>query len=297
MSIRDPLLFVDGLRALCHYRKTEGSARIGLKISILASGSAGNATLLETERTRLLVDAGLGKKEIHRRFEALHISCDRIDGILVSHEHTDHVAALPQMARQWKAPVYLTEETFHAVRCQLSERAARTLDEHKKQITRGLSFTIGDIDVHPFHIPHDAADPVGFTFTANGSKAAIVTDLGYLPIPVKQHLRGCNCLILESNHDADTLKVGPYPWYLKQRVMSRTGHLSNHAVSEYLADPEAFDGIARFLVLAHLSEINNTPDVARICAEEALGRRPAAAAFAGELLIASQHTPMGPLQI
>ncbi len=252
--------------------------------------------MLETERTRLLVDAGLGKKEIYRRFEALGIACDRIDAVLISHEHTDHAGALPQMAHHWKAPVYLTEETFHAIRCQLPERAARRL-ERVEHIQPGQRFTIGDIEVHAFAIPHDAADPIGFTFRSNGSKAALVTDLGYLPELVKQHLRDSDCLILESNHDLDMLKVGGYPWYLKQRVMSRTGHLSNHHLGEYLSDPGGFDGRARYLVLAHLSEQNNTPDVARICAEEALGRRPAGAVFAGELLIASQHVPIGPLQV
>jgi phosphoribosyl 1,2-cyclic phosphodiesterase len=126
-------------------------------------------------------------------------------------------------------------------------------------------------------------------------KVSLVTDLGYLPELVKHHLRGSDCLVLESNHDLEMLKVGPYPWHVKQRVMSRTGHLSNHSVSEFLADPEGFDAFARLLVLAHLSENNNNPDVARICAEEALGRRPAEAAFHGELLIASQRVPLGPL--
>jgi phosphoribosyl 1,2-cyclic phosphodiesterase len=252
--------------------------------------------LLESERTRLLVDAGLGKKEIQRRFELLGIACERIDGVLVSHEHSDHAGALPQMARQWKAPIYLTEETFHAIRCQLPERAAKRL-ERVEYIKPGQRFTIGDIEVHAFAIPHDAADPIGFTLRANGSKAALVTDLGYLPELVKQHLRDSDCLILESNHDLDMLKVGPYPWYLKQRVMSRTGHLSNHHLGEFLSDPGGFDARAKYLVLAHLSEQNNTPDVARISAEEALRRRPAEAAFAGELLIASQHAPMGPLHV
>jgi phosphoribosyl 1,2-cyclic phosphodiesterase len=108
-------------------------------------------------------------------------------------------------------------------------------------------------------------------------------------------LRESDCLILESNHDLDMLKVGPYPWYIKQRVMSRTGHLSNTVVSDFLADPELFDGRPRYIVLAHLSEQNNTPDLARISAEEALNRRPSECAFRGELLLASQHTPLGPL--
>ena len=154
--------------------------------------------------------------------------------------------------------------------------------------------TIGDIEVDPFSIPHDAADPVGYAFRAEGVKIALVTDLGYLPELVKFHLRGADCLVLESNHDLEMLKVGPYPWSVKQRVMSRIGHLSNHVVSEFLADPESFDGRARHLVLAHLSENNNTPELARISAEEALGRRPSEALFRGELLVASQVTPLGP---
>jgi phosphoribosyl 1,2-cyclic phosphodiesterase len=166
---------------------------------------------------------------------------------------------------------------------------------HVEHIRPGQRFPIGDVEVSAFSIPHDAIDPVGFTFRSNGFKAALVTDLGYLPELVKQHLRDADCMILESNHDLEMLKVGPYPWFVKQRVMSRTGHLSNHAVSEFLADADGFDARPRHLVLAHLSENNNNPDVARICAEEALNRRPSEAVFAGILHIASQHIPIGPI--
>src|ERR1041384_1287810 len=143
----------------------------------------------------------------------------------------------------------------------------------------------------------DAADPVGFTFRVRRIKMAIVTDLGYMPELVKVHLRDADCLVLESNHDLEMLKVGPYPWVVKQRVLSRTGHLSNHAVSEYLADPEGFDARARYLVLAHISQENNNPDVVKISAEQALGCRPADCAFTGELLLASQQVPLKPLQL
>jgi phosphoribosyl 1,2-cyclic phosphodiesterase len=162
-------------------------------------------------------------------------------------------------------------------------------------ICAGQRFALGDIEVGVFSVPHDAADPVAFTFRAEGRKVALVTDLGYLPELVKHHLRGTDCLILESNHDVEMLKFGPYPWRIKQRVMSRTGHLSNHSVSEFLADPEAFDACARYLVLAHLSEQNNTPELARISAEEALNRRPHPFAFQGELHVASQRAPLGPI--
>src|SRR5262249_10725248 len=156
---------------------------------------------------------------------------------------------------------------------------------------------VGDIEVHPFQIPHDSADPVGFTFRAGGVKMALVTDLGYLPELVKVHLRDADCLLLESNHDLDMLKVGPYPWVVKQRVLSRTGHLSNHAVSEYLADPDGFDGRARFLVLAHVSQENNHPGSGRNPGEEAVNRRPAEAAFPREMVVATQTQAVRPLEL
>ena len=267
---------------------------IGFRVSILASGSSGNITLLETQRTRLLIDAGLGKRETLRRLAAVEQRLDRLDGILISHEHADHIGGLPQILRQWRTTVYLTEPTHGEILRLVPEELAKRLDR-LEYVRPGQRFTVGDIEVAAFSIPHDAADPLGFTFRADGVKVSLVTDLGYLPELVKHHLRESDCLILESNHDLEMLKVGPYPWHVKQRVMSRTGHLSNHSVSEFLADRDGFDARARLLVLAHLSENNNNPDVARISAEEALGRRPAEAVFRGELLVASQRVPLGPL--
>jgi len=267
-----------------------------LRVSILASGSSGNITLLETQRTRLLVDCGLGKRETLARLAAIELSVDRIDGILITHEHSDHCSGLPQMLGLWKAPLYVTEPTMDALHRALPDRLAKRL-RGLETIQSGQHFSVGDIDVHAFRIPHDAADPIGFTFRTNGTKMALVTDLGYMPELVKVHLRDADCLLLESNHDLDMLKVGPYPWVVKQRVLSRTGHLSNHAVSQYLSDPEGFDARARYLVLAHLSLENNNPDLARLSAEEALDRRPAERAFHGELLIATQDRPLRPLEL
>jgi len=258
--------------------------------------------LLETERTTLLIDAGLGRKELFRRFEALgRPQPERVDAVLITHEHSDHSSAVAQLARHWNCPAYLTEPTHREIVKMYTEDpekpGKKATIEWVEHVRPGERFQIGDIEINPFAIPHDAVDPVGYAFRTNGTKVAIVTDLGYLPELVKHHLREADFLILESNHDLEMLKVGPYPWHIKQRVMSRTGHLSNHTVSEFLADAEAFDAHARYVILAHLSENNNNPDVARISAEEALGRRTGAAAFSGELIVASQSSPLPTLNL
>lgn len=253
-------------------------------------------TLLETEQTRLLVDAGLGKRETLGRLAAVGLTVEHLDGILITHEHSDHCSGLPQMLGLWKTPLYVTEPTMGALQRILPDTFGKRLNG-VEAIEPGQHFTIGDIDVHAFAIPHDAVDPIGFTFKANGVKMALVTDLGYMPELVKVHLRHADCLMLESNHDLDMLKVGPYPWVVKQRVLSRTGHLSNHAVSEYLCDAEGFDAVARYLILGHVSAENNNPDLVHLSAQEALQRRPAGATFTGELMIASQTVPLRPLEL
>ncbi len=253
--------------------------------------------MLESEHTTLLIDAGLGKKELLRRFEALgRQQPERVDGILVTHEHSDHCCGIAQLARLFDCPAYLTDPTHAEILKMYPEGPVQKM-ERVQHIQAGQRLQIGDIEINPFAIPHDAADPVGYCFRASGIKVAIVTDLGYMPELVKHHLREADFLILESNHDLDMLKVGPYPWYIKQRVMSRTGHLSNAVVSEFLADAEVFDGRAQHLVLAHLSEQNNNPDLARLSAEEGLQRRPGEFSFRGTLHIASQRVPLGPFEL
>ncbi len=295
---------IDAAGALCHHFPSFRFAcsrllrrlGIGLRVSILASGSSGNLTLLESESTRILVDAGLGKRETLARLAAVERDLDRLDAVLITHEHSDHCNGLPQMLALWKAPLYVTEATMDSLHRSLPETFGKRL-RGVESIQAGQHFCIGDIDVHAFAIPHDAVDPIGFTFRYAGTKVAVCTDLGYMPEMVKVHLRETDCMILESNHDLDMLKVGPYPWVVKQRVLSRTGHLSNHAVSEYLCDPDGFDAYTRYLVLAHVSMENNNPDLVRLSAEEALQRRPAESAFHGELMVASQSVPLKPLQL
>jgi hypothetical protein len=152
----------------------------------------------------------------------------------------------------------------------------------------GQAFSIGDICISPFTIPHDAADPVGFVFSAEGVRLGFATDLGYIPPNVKEQLRKLDLLLLESNHDLEMLRDGPYPWQVKQRVLSRVGHLSNDAASAFLS--EDYDGQAAYIILGHLSENNNLPELARVAAERALQGR--ASLLANRLLLAAQHEPL-----
>ncbi len=158
----------------------------------------------------------------------------------------------------------------------------------------GEPFSLGAIEVHPFTIPHDAADPVGYVFRAEGVRVGVATDLGYVPPNVAAQLQGCDLLMLESNHDLDMLRDGPYPWSVKQRVLSRVGHLSNDAAAEFLE--QNWDGRAGWVILAHLSESNNLPEIARLTAERALERH-AASLFGRQLLLAQQDEPLSPIAL
>jgi phosphoribosyl 1,2-cyclic phosphodiesterase len=152
----------------------------------------------------------------------------------------------------------------------------------------GVNFSVGDIAVTPFTIPHDAADPVGFVFSSQGVRIGVATDLGYVPANVQRQLRNCDVLMIESNHDLEMLRDGPYPWSVKQRVMSRVGHLSNEATADFLE--KSYDGFAAYVVLAHLSESNNLPELAKVAAERALRER--MSLLANKLLLAHQDQPL-----
>jgi phosphoribosyl 1,2-cyclic phosphodiesterase len=236
------------------------------KFCVLASGSSGNSSLVATSRTRLLIDAGLGIRDLIQRLASTGECLDTIDAILITHEHSDHIAGLCRLLRKAgrRIPVFITHRTAPVIDWENCEPAL----EH---FQAGSCFTIGDIAIESFTIPHDAVDPVGYTFRSEGVKIGIATDLGYIPDSIKYHLRSTDVLLLESNHDIEMLKVGPYPWSVKQRVMGRNGHLSNDVVSEYLASDFASSTVA--LILGHLSEHNNHPELVRMSAVMALERR------------------------
>lgn len=248
-----------------------------LNFTLLGSGSSGNATLVSDGDTHVLVDVGLSGRETVRRLAECGLSPQQIAAIVVSHEHGDHCRGVVPFAKHLEVPVFITDEAYAA--------AGMTLEDRKRQrIETGRQFDIGGILFTPFAVPHDAADPVAFCIENEGVKIAIVLDLGYVSNLVVERLKGCDAIVIESNHDIHMLKVGPYPWPLKQRVMSRRGHLSNDLVAQYLSD--GFDGKARHVVLAHLSEKNNLPELALLSAQRALEERSPLASVQTRLEIA-----------
>jgi phosphoribosyl 1,2-cyclic phosphodiesterase len=220
-------------------------------------------------------------RELRKRLASIGESLDCVDAILITHEHSDHISGLAVLARNKdiRAAIFTTRLTAPTI--DWGERQPARLEPFQA----GAAFQIGDIEVQSFGIPHDAVDPVGYCFCAEGVRIGIATDLGYVPESIKFHLRRTNVLLLEANHDLDMLKVGPYPWSLKQRVMSRTGHLSNLHMSDYLTGD--LDSCTAQLILGHLSEQNNHPAIVQMVATEALMQR----GSQSQLTIATQHTP------
>lgn len=237
---------------------------MAVRVSILGSSSSGNSAFIATDRTRILIDAGLSKRETFARLTAIGEDPKALDAILITHEHSDHVCGLPALAKALKVPVYLTR-----LAAPLIDWNGAAVDVRPFQA--GSMFSIGDIDVASFTIPHDAIDPVAFCLSSGGRMVGIATDLGYIPDSIKWHLRATDFLLLESNHDLEMLKVGPYPWSVKQRVMGRMGHLSNEVAARFIQ--EDLSDRTGTLVLGHLSEHNNYPELVRLIAEQALDRR------------------------
>jgi len=347
-----------------------------MRMTVLASGSKGNSTVISSSRTRVLVDAGLSCRELLKRMSIAGEDPAQLDAILITHEHQDHIAGLSVMARRLNIPVFFTEPTHRAWVRMLTPRTTMTYAKWLDHVQRekearaaaiaaststrdmaadlsaqseaisaaaaalnrsddpnatlelpvdpdeeelcpselqlaaaqkpdptylpaveyfhsGTQFSIGDIDITPFTIPHDAADPCGFVFEAEGARMALATDLGYMPPNVKAALRRIDVLLLESNHDLEMLRDGPYPWSVKQRVLSRVGHLSNNATAEFLQ--KDYDGGASWIILGHLSESNNAPELALLSAEQALGNQPTL--LGNRILLAHQATPLDPITL
>lgn len=213
------------------------------------------------------MDAGLSRREVRKRLAAIGEDLATLDAILVTHEHTDHVSGLLPLARGVDGrpvAVYLTQKTAPYIDWGETTPVVEAFQA-------GCGFTVGDINVSSFTIPHDAVDPVGYTLTTQGIKVAIATDLGYVTDSLRVHLQRTDLVLLESNHDLEMLRVGPYPWSVKQRVMSRRGHLSNEIAAEFIR--KDLDTSVSTVVLGHISEHNNHPELVRNLGMKALKGR------------------------
>lgn len=270
-----------------------------MKFTVLGSGSTGNAVLISSERTNVLVDAGLSARELLKRLAVVGIDPGDLDAVLITHEHSDHVGGLRVLMGSIKCPVYIsaeTEDAYFSTRKGIqngdseSARRRKALDDRSTKIESSRDFRIGDIDFEPFSVPHDAVDNFGFVAKRDGVRVATLMDFGHITPLIKQKLNGCDAIVMESNHSRDMLRAcSMYSWDLKQRIASRTGHLSNEDLADWLTMD--FDGFARHIVLAHLSQRANDPHLARISAECALKMRPPLFAAETKITLSSSREP------
>lgn len=230
-----------------------------LRFSSLGSGSEGNALIVEvcaaTTTTRVMLDCGFGLAETESRLARIGLAPDAIDGIVVTHEHADHIGGVARFARKYGTPVWLTHGTAKVLRDDSLPVVLRHyVDPHE-------AFAIGDVAITPFLVPHDAYEPVQFVFTDGARRLGVLTDTGTLTGHIEASLSGCDALVLECNHDLDMLMNGPYPMSLKRRVAGRFGHLDNGTAASLLRNLDCSK--LKHLFAAHLSARNNTPALAR----------------------------------
>jgi len=229
---------------------------MSIKFCSLSSGSSGNCQYIETENTRIIIDAGFSGKRIESLLKNIDVEPSSIDGILVTHEHIDHVHGVGVLSRRYDIPIYANDKTWEG----MNPLIKAIKDKNTKIFDSDKMFAIDDIDILPISISHDSLAPVGYILYHNKVKLSIVTDIGWVNNNVKNLIKNSNLYFLESNHDEKMLREGPYPIYLKKRILSNKGHLSNNDAGELLG--EVLSGSGEVVILAHLSKDNNTPQIA-----------------------------------
>ena len=258
-----------------------------VRLTILGSGSAGNCAYLETDETRVLIDAGFSFRQIRKRLASIGRAPENLTGILITHEHSDHIQGLGALTEKLRVPIYCNRATKETIEYQLK----RSLDH--RLFETGASFELGDILVETFMVPHDAQDPVGFLLRTAAGNIGFLTDLGHVTRSVLERVRPANVLVLEANHDVKLLQECRHrPWSLKQRILSRHGHLSNEAAAD--AAEQIMSTGLRHLYLGHLSRECNRPDLAyRVMAEriQRIGAKHV------HLQMTSQAAPSGTLEM
>lgn len=240
---------------------------MGISFTVLSSGSTGNATIVRNEETTLMIDAGLSAKRIDELMKERDVTGEEIDGILVTHEHSDHIKGLGAVARKYDLPIYANEKTWEAMEKSIGKIA----EENRVVLGTGEVRDFGTLRVESFGISHDAAEPVGYCFYDGNEKLSVATDLGYMSDKVKQVISDSNVLVLESNHDIEMLRMGRYPWNIKRRILGDMGHLSNEDAGEALS--ELLTGDLKRTYLAHLSRDHNMMDLAKMTVRDSMEER------------------------
>lgn len=229
-----------------------------MQLYSIASGSSGNCIYVGSDTTHLLVDTGISKKRTEEGLNEIGISLQDMDGILITHEHADHISGLGVISRKYHIPIYATQRTIDAIK--LSSSLGKLDEDLFCPIKADESFMIKDIKCNPMHTSHDAADPVAYRFKSGGKKVAIATDLGTYNDYTVECLKGMDAILIEANHDVHMLQVGPYPYPLKRRILGDRGHLSNELSGQLLS--EILHDKLQAVVLGHLSKENNLPELA-----------------------------------
>lgn len=240
---------------------------MSLQFSVLASGSTGNAIYVENDQHSLLIDAGLSGKQLAGLFQQIGRGMNKLSGILVTHEHSDHIKGLGVIARKYKVPVYANEKTWKAMEGLIGE----VHSDQKFIFETNTVQTFGTLDVESFGVSHDAAEPMFYVFHHNGKKLALITDTGYVSDRMKGTIRDADAYVFESNHDVSMLRMGHYPWSIKRRILSDVGHVSNEDAA--LAMIDVIGDNTKRIYLAHLSRDNNMKDLARMSVQQTLASK------------------------
>ena len=231
---------------------------MSLAFCSLSSGSSGNCYVVKSDEKLLLIDAGITLKKIKEKLEEMDSSLEEVSGILVTHEHSDHIKSVGAVSRKFDVPIYANEKTW----LDMENSLGNIKESNKRIFTTGESFELLEVTIKPFSIPHDAADPVGFSFYKDEAQISTVTDIGYMTEAILNEIIHADLLVLEANHDVDMLKIGKYPWFLKQRILGKQGHLSNEDAGRALVHLITENPKERQVLLAHLSRENNFPQMA-----------------------------------
>ena len=234
----------------------------------LYSGSSGNCLFVETDNTKILIDAGVSQRKIVDALASFNVDLSEIDAILVTHEHSDHIKNLGVISQKYDIPVYINSKTLNSIPSQKEKIS----EENRKLFTSNKTFSVNELDIFPFSIPHDAIDPCGFNIFYKGKKITIATDIGHIEKKMLNNFKDSDFILLEANYDPDILKYSRYPYVLKQRILSPVGHLSNTTAGKTLAEIVSKSPNCKKAMLGHLSKENNFPELALKTVQEELER-------------------------